>query len=84
LKNTAVILFFCINSFLFSQTPFLHQGAFNGNLYEYGYKSSPKIDVIGFPSGLGNDKFKMLHDLFILPYLSITEAQVTKIFFLFK
>ncbi len=40
----------------------LYQFGFNGYTYEYGYKSSPKIDIRGFPSSLGNDKFNMLHD----------------------
>jgi hypothetical protein len=40
----------------------VYQFGFNGYSYEYGYKSSPKIDVIGFPSSIGNDKFNMLHD----------------------
>jgi len=62
MKNTAVILFFCINSFLFSQTPFLHQGAFNGNLYEYGYQSLPKIPIKNAPSDIDWERWSMLED----------------------
>ncbi len=40
----------------------VYQFGFNGYSYEYGYKSSPKIEVVGFPSSLENDQFNVLHD----------------------
>jgi hypothetical protein len=62
MKNTAVILFFCINSFLFSQTPFLHQGAYNGFSYEYGYQSLSKIQIKNAPYDIDWNRWSMLED----------------------
>ena len=51
-------LFILLNLYVTrAQNVFLHQGAFNGQYYEYGYNSLPKIEIKYAPEDMTSSRF---------------------------
>ncbi len=63
MKCNFFLLFILLNLFVTrAQNFFLHQGAFNGQYYEYGYNSLPKIEIKYAPEDIDWNRWSLLED----------------------
>jgi len=49
-------------AFRYGSNDQIYQGAWNGSAYEYGHRSIPTLDLVGFPSTSDVGRPAMLHD----------------------